>query len=126
MVLYETDYIHITYKTETGTLCCVWVGRQTEEGIKSAGAIIIKIIEEKSVKKILNDNRQVKGSWKDVAGWVNEEWFPAIIRAGVTHFAWILSTNIFARYSARKAAGKTKIIKSFTKEDEATRWLEKG
>lgn len=126
MVLYESSFLNISHDNEMGTLSCVWTGFQTDEGIKEAGAIILGIIEEKGVKKILNDNRLVKGSWKDVASWVNEDWFPAIIKAGVTKFAWIYSKDIFARYSAKKAAGNTEIIKVFENVEDARRWLETG
>jgi hypothetical protein len=126
MVLYETRFLHIVHNSDTGILQCVWTGYQTEEGIKEAGQAIINIIKEKGVKKILNDNQLVKGSWKEVAGWVNEDWFPAIMEAGVTRFAWVYSKDVFARYSARKAAGNTKIIKLFSKVEDAKQWLEVG
>lgn len=124
MVLYEKSHLHITYETDTGILQCVWIGDQTDEGIKTAGAVIINIIQENRITKILNDNRQVKGSWKDVAVWVNEDWFPAITNAGVNRFAWIYSTDVFARFSARKAAGNTAIVKFFKKVEDAVEWLE--
>lgn len=126
MVLYESSFLQITYDSEAGTLVCVWTGYQTDDGIKEAGAIIISIVKEKNVKKILNDNQLVQGSWKEVASWVNEEWFPAIMEAGVTQFAWIYSKDIFARYSAKKAAGTTEIIRVFGSVDDARRWLRAG
>lgn len=124
MVLFDKSHLHITYGTEKGILQCVWIGDQTEEGIKAAGETIIEIIKEKGITKILNDNRLVKGSWKNVAVWVNEDWFPAITAAGVTQFAWIYSTDVFAKYSARKAAGTIAIVKFFKKVEDAVQWLE--
>lgn len=126
MVLYESRFLHITHDSETDILSCVWIGYQTDEGIKEAGAIIIDIIKDKRIKKILNDNQLVQGSWKEVAGWVNEDWFPAIMEAGVTQFAWIYSKDIFARYSAKKAAGNTVIIEVFGTVEDAKRWLGAG
>lgn len=126
MVLHDSSNLKITYNDDTETLYCLWIGRQTEDGVKGAGDVIINIVIERGIKKILNDNRLVKGSWKDVAGWVNEIWFPQIIAAGITHFAWIYSKDIFARYSARKATGSTRIIKVFKEVEQAERWLQTG
>ncbi len=71
----------------------------------------------------MNDNTQVTGPWQEAAEWTAKEWFPAMINAGLRHFAWIFSTNIFSELSAKKAMPASDIVKSFNSAKEAKEWL---
>ena len=122
--LYRTENIDISYDPEKGILHCKWKGKQSEEGIKKIGAVILKITRERKIVKILNDNTAVVGSWQDAADWASREWFPDMINAGLRYFAWILPTNIFAELSAKLAmSGAEDVVVTFQDYETAYRWL---
>jgi hypothetical protein len=123
-LLHHTDHIEIRYDPESKILHCRWRGKQTTEGIQKAGAVILKITQERKIEKVLNDNSAVVGSWQDAAGWASLEWFPDMIAAGLRHFAWILPTNIFSELSVKGAmAGLDDVVMTFDNYDKAHEWL---
>lgn len=88
-----------------------------------SGAIILDIQAQYSFRNILNDNTQVVGPWHLAARWTADEWFPAMIDAGLSHFAWILSSSIFAEASAKRALPTSGLVTTFKSYDEAFAWL---
>jgi hypothetical protein len=49
-----------------------------------------------------------------------------MINAGLRHFAWVFSRNIFSELSAKKAMPANDIVKSFNELEEARQWLIKA
>jgi hypothetical protein len=123
--LFSETYLEIKYQVNTGILFCDWKGRQTTEGIKYAGGIILTIVRDRKVFKVLNDNTHVIGSWHGVAEWTASIWFPAMSDAGMKFFAWVLSQDdFFAELSARRAMPPNfPMIEVFENSQEATTWL---
>jgi hypothetical protein len=122
--LYQAKNVSISFDAETVILYCHWTGKQKTEGIKKAGAIILEIVREKKIAKVLNNNIDVIGPWEEAADWAAQEWFPDMIKAGLQHFAWILSVNVFAELSARLAiSGVENVVTTFKNYDEAHQWL---
>ena len=89
----------------------------------SSGAIILDLLKQQRASKVLNDNTLVTGPWKDAAEWTATVWFPDMIEAGLRHFAWIFSPNLFAELSAKMAMPASDIVKSFNGLEEARQWL---
>jgi hypothetical protein len=121
--LYSADNLHISYDPETRIMFCKWVGYQPMGVIQYCGAVIIRLLKEKQVEKILNDNTEVSGPWIETAHWTASEWFPEIIQAGLKHFAWVLSSNIFAELSAIEAMPASNVVVTFYSVFEAQKWL---
>jgi hypothetical protein len=121
--LYMQPHIEITYHPDTQILFCRWIGYQTRQGIEEAGGIILDLIKQRNIKRILNDNSLVVGPWHHTANWTHEVWFPAVIDAGLKHFAWVLSENMFASVSAKKAMPHSPIVKPFVTYEQAHSWL---
>jgi hypothetical protein len=92
----------------------------------TAGATIIDLLKKKGAKKVLNDNTLVTGPWQEAAEWTATVWFPDMIKAGLGHFAWVFSRDIFAELSAKKAMPANDIVKSFNDLEEARKWLIKA
>jgi hypothetical protein len=121
--LYMADNLHISYDPDTGIMFCKWVGHQSTEVIQHCGAVMIRLLKERKIEKILNDNTEVNGPWMDAAEWTAQEWFPLMIQAGLKHFAWVLSQDIFAELSAIEAMPESNAVCTFYSIAEAHRWL---
>lgn len=122
-ILSKEFNLQVNYNAREHYLYCNWIGFQNEEHIKHGGATILKILKEKKCSKVLNDNTLVSGPWQNAADWVSNIWFPAMAEAGLKHFAWIFSPNLFAELSAKKAMPTSGMVKSFNKIEEAQEWL---
>ena len=123
--LYGAENLDISYEPSTGILFCDWKGFQSSTVIQKCGAVILDFTRQKNVTKVLNDNTYVEGSWWEAAEWAAEKWFPEMIDSGLKHFAWILSRNVFAELSAKKAMKPhTGIVKWFRSKEEAKQWLQ--
>lgn len=123
--LHKAKNIEINYDPATKIMICNWIGFQNKESIMTTGGVILELTKKNNVSKILNDNTHVTGPWQDAAEWTAKEWFPAMIKGGLKHFAWIFSSNIFAEMSAKKAMPASDVIKSFGSYREANDWLVK-
>lgn len=121
--LYAEQNLEISYDPVHKFLYCNWVGFQNKALVTAGGAVMLRLLKEKECCKILNDNRLVTGPWQEAADWTSQVWFPSMIDAGLTYFAWIFSPNIFAKLSAIKAMPATDVVTSFDNYDEALAWL---
>jgi len=121
--LFKAKNIEITYDTANKYLYCNWIGFQNKQSIMAAGGTILDLLKKKDVTKVLNDNTLVTGPWQEAAEWTSTVWFPDMIKAGLRHFAWVFSRNIFSELSAKKAMPANDIVKSFNELEEARQWL---
>jgi hypothetical protein len=121
--LFKAKNIEITYDPVNRYMYCNWIGFQNKQSIMNSGSIILDLFKQKNISKILNDNTQVTGPWQEAAEWTATVWFPEMIKAGLRHFAWIFSPNIFAELSAKKAMPANDIVRSFNGYNEARKWL---
>src|SRR5688572_1491196 len=77
-----------------------WSGYLTEDNIKTGAAAYIKALADAGYKAVLNDTRQIVGSWDHSLDWVLNEWAPQAARAGVRFFAMITTPESFADSTA--------------------------
>jgi len=122
-MLQKAKNIEISYDETTKILHCNWIGFQNKESIVKSGGDILSFMKKKGCTKVLNDNTLVTGPWQEAAEWTAKEWFPSMAAAGLKHFAWIFSTNIFSELSAKKAMPGSDVVKSFNSAKEAKEWL---
>jgi hypothetical protein len=122
-MLHTERNIEIAYDRENGLLHCNWIGFQNKESIMKSGEKILECLMRKKVNKVLNDNTLVTGPWHEAAEWTVTNWFPRMEKAGLQHFAWIFSNNIFAELSAKKAMPSSKVVRSFADIKPAKDWL---
>jgi hypothetical protein len=121
--LHKAKNLEISYDPEYQYVYCNWIGFQNNEIIIKSGAVILELFKKNGYTKLLNDNSRVTGPWQGVAEWTSTIWFPEMIKAGLKHFAWILSPDMYAAYSAMKAMPTTDVVTSFRTYDEAYEWL---
>lgn len=123
-MLYHDAHIEVFHTPAQRKLVLIWIGTQTETSIKETGKRIIEFVVEHSISIILNDNLHVRGGWEGAIEWTRMYWFPEIIKAGVRHFAWVLSDDVRARQTALDAMPMYTAIKAFATRDEGDAWLE--
>lgn len=121
--LHISSNLQVIHLLSNNIMYCKWIGPQSQQSVLRGGAVILDLLQQKQFTKVLNDNTRVTGPWNTAVQWTAEQWFPAMITSGLQQFAWIISPNIFARLSAKRAAPPTTVIKSFNDYQAALHWL---
>jgi hypothetical protein len=124
--LFTDSYISICLDEENRWLYVDWTGYQTEESIMNGGEQMLNAMRKTKVSQVLNDNTNVIGIWTPAAKWTGEVWFPAMMEAGLKHFAWIMSPHRLSQVStdeAIKNTSETDPIRKFDTMEEAKKWL---
>lgn len=128
-LLHKAHNIEIYYDSIGRCLYCSWIGYQPHQDLVHSGFIIMELLRRKRVVKVLNDNSRVEGPWTDSSAWTANKWFPCMASAGLQHFSWILSPDVFAEVSALKALPMHNLINiqlfdsSSTSFEGARDWL---
>ncbi|MEL7001266.1 MAG: hypothetical protein AAFN93_00890 [Bacteroidota bacterium] len=124
--LLKEKHIEVLYDDEKKIMYDHWIGFQSADNVKDGCEKILKLFKEKKdCHLILNDNTQVTGPWQSATEWVSNVWFPKMLDAGLQHFAWVLSTNIFAELSAKNVSSEADVIQYFNSYNEAEQYLQK-
>lgn len=121
----ETD-VTVYWDSINNWIFVDWRNMPSKETVIRGCEEISKLLTSKKASFILNDNRQLTGTWVLASKWVAEEWFPRIIAAGLKKFAWVESpASTLSVISAKRSANlnKTGVIMLFKEISEAERWL---
>jgi hypothetical protein len=102
-----------------------WVGYLTEENIKAGALAYTRAVAEAGFHCVLNDTSQVVGGWDHSLDWVVSYWGPEAVKAGIKHFAIIITPQSFAETSASNFYANLKSfdIKVFDNKTHAEAWL---
>lgn len=126
-ILFETNNCLITYESTGNWIHFKTFGLFTAVQAKDVCEKLIEQIKIKRVNKVLNDQRFLKGTvWSSIGDWVNNDWFPRAIAAGMVHVALMEPEDILSRTTSDKAVKGKKIndiITMFTDFEEAKKWL---
>lgn len=75
---------------------------------------------------MLNDNRGVLGSWKQANEWIEKEWMPQALAAGLRYHAHMVAPGVFGQASAEDMhlrVGDSFQMRLFEEPEEAQAWL---
>jgi anti-sigma regulatory factor (Ser/Thr protein kinase) len=100
---YQDNTITLSYNQSKKRIDASWKGFHNLESAQRGCLRMQDMLIKNKVHKIFNDNTHVLGNWSEAVEWVAQEWFPALEKAGLTHFAWIDSPSVFSQLSARKS-----------------------
>lgn len=114
------------YLPDDALLYVRWHGQLTAdeviEGVK-AGA---QWRGQHAYHRVLNDKRDTGGDWSDALPWLQYEWLPQAVAAGLRDMAYIFPPDFEARFVSREfvlALRAQLNIALFTNEADAQRWL---
>lgn len=103
-----------------------WRNIPSDRSVQRGCEEMLTLLSQKKCPYVLNDNRNVIGPWNTSAHWVAEDWFPRMISSGMKKFAWIQSSNVLSKFSARQSTAQhqeTDAIHLFEDEESAVTWL---
>lgn len=87
---------------------------------------VLQILQHTHCPYMLNDNRGVLGSWKQANEWIEKEWMPQALNAGLRYHAHVVAPGVFGQASAEDMhlrVGNSFQMRLFEDIDEAETWL---
>lgn len=124
--LLESPAITISYDHADDWLLADWHGQQNLASVQHGGLELHRLLQAQRCRKILNDNTRVTSMWSDAAEWAGKVWFPLMAAAGLQHFAWVYSPNVYSRLSTDltlQFTGAHPVVSTFDDADTAKAWL---
>lgn len=128
IVINKQKYLETYVDLENEWVYANWIGTPTTQQVKDGLDIILKAMQENKIGKILNDNRELKGTWTGALEWIVNDWTPRAIKAGYSAVAFIYSKDVFGKFSVDSLLKQTDENgpvkqKPFRDMEEAKIWL---
>jgi hypothetical protein len=123
--IFGNVFLRVKADTENKWVHNDWIGYLTMENVKKGALEYLEVVKETGLECVLNDNSKVLGSWDHSIEWVKDEWEPLAAKAGIRHFAMIVSQNSLTESSATTFEHMIKAfeVKVFHDKDKAGQWL---
>jgi hypothetical protein len=103
-----------------------WQGWASPTEFKAANDALVQAITEHHSTKVLGDSRQIKVIQKTDQEWVNRDWFPRILGAGLTRMALVLPKSGLAKMNIDDLVSRVADrldVAYFATLDDAREWL---
>ncbi|RSK48925.1 STAS/SEC14 domain-containing protein [Hymenobacter rigui] len=104
-----------------------WMGLLSTENVIQGAVEGLNLMQQTGATAILNDNREVTGSWNQANEYLAQEWMPRAVALGLRRFAHVLAPGIFAQMSAEQLhvhVGSQFEMQLFNDLDTARQWLQ--
>ncbi|UOE35666.1 hypothetical protein MTP16_08450 [Hymenobacter monticola] len=124
--LLELPHISISYDHLEEWLFADWNGDQDLASVQHGATEMLRLMSQQRCHKVLNDNTRVTSMWSEAAEWGGKVWFPAMAAAGLQHFAWVYSPNVYSRLSTDltlQFTGAYPVVSTFDDLETAKVWL---
>ena len=112
---------------DNSLLYVCWHGQLTAAEVIRGVLEGTRLNERYSFQRVLNDKRDTGGDWSEALPWLEYEWLPKAVAAGIRAIAYILSPNLDAQIVSREFVEDVRSqihVSLFTTEEDARDWLQ--
>lgn len=96
---YDSPSLSIAYDPAHEWLYVEWKGVHSAASAKTGGELILRYLQDRPCRKMLNDNSQVTSDWEAGARWVGSQYYKHLAEQGIQFVAWVCPPH----WSARKS-----------------------
>ena len=103
-----------------------WQGWATPAEFRAANDALVQAIRYHHSSRVLGDSRRIKVIQKTDQEWVNQDWFPRILAAGLTRLAMVLPASGLAKMNIDELVSRVADrldVAYFPTLDDAREWL---
>lgn len=120
-------FITTTYVPAKHIIVGTWQGFAPSKEFRAFSEDMIQLIRNKGCGYVLNDFRGGKAIHPDDQAWISDEWYPRAIEAGLSHYAFLLSQNVFNQLAVKRINEDIDQpglnLRYFDNYEEAEQWL---
>ena len=121
-IFYVIEYLPALNIVDT-----LWYGYSSQADLRKAMQLGLELHQEVGCPYKINDNSLYTGPWADAVEWLQKEWLPAAVKAGVRYLAHVAPLHSFGETAGEvmevSAIGKQLSFCMFQTKDEAITWL---
>lgn len=117
---------YVTIQRKQDYIEAKWQGHITADNVVCAAQAFLELIRKEPCTKLLNDKSEVTGDWQEANDWLQFEWLPQVLQAGLRYIAHVYSFSMFSRLAARELQERISprlSMKNFSVRHEAEDWL---
>lgn len=119
-------YLTVEYQQRDNWIHAHWHGRQTLSTVMDGGLTYLDMLRQNPCPKLLNDHRDLVGTFLEANDWIQQVWTPLIIAAGLRYIGQVVSPDVFGLLSMedlQHRIGDQLQICLFDKLENAEAWL---
>lgn len=119
-------YLTITFDAKRNLIHNFWYGLLSVDNVKEGATEVLDLMKITKCANLLNDYREIIGSWSLANDWIEKEWTPRALNLGLKQFAHVVSSGIYGELSAREMqnrAGSKFEMRLFQDVNTAKDWL---
>jgi hypothetical protein len=105
-----------------------WHGQLTAQEVIRGAEEAGRWMATHPYRMVLNDKRDTGGDWSDALPWLQYEWLPKAVAAGLRAMAYILSPDLNAQIVSQRFVNAVQDqlrMSLFTSETSAQQWLQR-
>jgi hypothetical protein len=125
-----THRCDVTYDHDARTVIMDWQGYFPSAEFRAANERVLTVVQATAATRLLGDITHFVLIGADDQAWLNENWIPRLIRAGVQRCALVQPTYYFNRVAVenvgRQVDADRLAIGYFGDRESARRWLLEG
>ncbi|KUG07704.1 hypothetical protein [Solirubrum puertoriconensis] len=92
-------FLTLQYNETEDWIHAHWYGRQTLSTVMNGGLTHLEMIRQQPCSKLLNDHRDLVGTFLEANDWIQQIWTPLIISAGLRSIGQVVAADVFGQYS---------------------------
>lgn len=127
MLYFQDTYVTVSWDESTQAVTVVWKGFVTLDKVRTGLEKALELYQAKGKGKWLADTTQILPFGKEAERWMNEDWFPRAIAAGVKKMALLIPKSSLGKMSLESLMGKvpgTDLTTAyFDNQEAAKKWL---
>lgn len=119
-------FLTISFDEHNNWIYNDWSGYVSPDNVMQGCLSVLEAIEKYKAPASLNDNRHLVGPWDQSVDWIEQEWTPRAVAAGLRYFAQVVDENSFAATSSADLLSKVQdrfLMRIFRDQESARDWL---
>ena len=101
LLKHEQGDVFLMFTAKREYIEAKWFGHITANDVITAAKVYLELLKKYPNPRLLNDKTDVSGDWVDANDWLEFEWLPKAIDAGLRCFAHVYSPDLFSTLSSR-------------------------
>lgn len=123
----QTSGIYVSWDKTTQCVICEGVGFNKEDKVKAGLNSVLELFKQKKATRMLTDMKQVAPFGKEIETWIEQEWLPQMIAAGLKSQAFVIPQSAVTRMildkTVQKDSSPGREVAFFDSQEAAKEWL---
>ncbi|TAF63372.1 MAG: hypothetical protein EAZ55_13855 [Cytophagales bacterium] len=118
-------FLEVEYDETVPCVVMHWLGFSSTEDLKKGMEEGLHLLQEKKLSKWIADASKMEGGFTEANDWLEQDWTPRAIKAGLMHVAFVQSPDLFNEFSTQEYAERNADLENphFTSLEVAKQWI---